>query len=126
MDAHLGAALREAAPEIDTEKQLGQEQGGELSASQDGIERFVVALWQEFLGVNPVGIHDNFFELGGHSLMGIQVLSRVRDRFGVNMPLRSVFEAVTPAEFAQRIRVMRWAENPSRGESDIEREEIEI
>jgi acyl transferase domain-containing protein/acyl carrier protein len=126
MDAHLGAALREAAPEIDTEKQLGQEQGGELSASEDGIERFVVALWQEFLGVNPVGIHDNFFELGGHSLMGIQVLSRVRDRFGVNMPLRSVFEAVTPAEFAQRIRVMRWAENPSRGESDIEREEIEI
>jgi len=123
MNAPLGAALRKAA---DSQTQFGQEQEGELSASEDGIEGFVVALWQELLGVNSVGVHDNFFQLGGHSLMGTQVLSRVRERFGVDLPLRSVFEAITPEEFAQRIRVMRWAANPSRDESDVEREEIEI
>ena len=58
--------------------------------------------------------------------MGTQVLSRVRERFRINLPLRSVFEAATPAELAERIRVMRWAVSPSVASTEVEREEIEI
>jgi NAD(P)-dependent dehydrogenase (short-subunit alcohol dehydrogenase family) len=126
MNAVHTAPIRAAKPQTANHEQFGQEQDGELPASEDGVEEFIVALWQELLGVNPIGVHDNFFQLGGHSLMGTQVLSRVRERFRVNLPLRSVFEAVTPAEFAQRIRVLRWATNPTQADSDIEREEIEI
>ncbi|MGA8530341.1 MAG: SDR family NAD(P)-dependent oxidoreductase, partial [Acidobacteriaceae bacterium] len=79
--------------------------------AQDEVEAGVMEVWEELLGV-PVGPQDNFFELGGHSLVGTQVLSRIRERFGVSLDVRTVFEAVTPAELAERIRLMRWALNP--------------
>jgi acyl carrier protein len=97
-----------------------------LPSAEDEIEGFIAHLWQELLGVKSVDLHDNFFQLGGHSLMGTQVLSRVRERYRINLPLRSLFEAATPAEFAQRIRVMRWAVTPSTEGTEAEREEIEI
>ncbi|HVR99816.1 MAG TPA: condensation domain-containing protein [Thermoanaerobaculia bacterium] len=60
-------------------------------------EIHVAGLFQELLGVEPVGLHDSFFELGGHSLLGTSLLARVRDLFGVELPLRAVFEAPTVA-----------------------------
>ena len=45
---------------------------------QTGLERSIVALWQEVLGVEKVGVHDNFFDLGGHSLLMSKVHSRLR------------------------------------------------
>ena len=59
------------------------------------------------LGVEQVGIDDNFFMLGGHSLLGTQVIMRVVEAFGVEMPLRTIFNAPTvrllSAEIEQRI-----------------------
>jgi acyl carrier protein len=59
------------------------------------------------LGVEQVGIDDNFFMLGGHSLLGTQVIMRVVDVFGVEMPLRTIFNAPTvrllAAEIEKRI-----------------------
>jgi acyl carrier protein len=99
---------------------------GDTAGSQDESEAFVIAVWEELLGT-PVASSDNFFELGGHSLMGTQLLSRVRERFGVNLPLRSLFEAPTPAQLAERIRVVLWAAHPpAEAPSDSEREEIEF
>jgi NAD(P)-dependent dehydrogenase (short-subunit alcohol dehydrogenase family) len=126
MGADLEASVRAAAQAEHREQGRHGEQNVELSAAEDEVEAFIASLWQELLGVDSVGINDNFFQLGGHSLMGTQVLSRVRERYRVNLPLRIVFEAVTPAELAQRIRVMSWAMNPTDGGSDTEREEIEI
>jgi acyl transferase domain-containing protein len=92
----------------------------------DDVEIVVMAIWEELLGV-AIHPQDNFFELGGHSLIGTQVLSRVRERFGVNLGMRSVFEAVTPAQMAVRIRMMRWALNPVPDmEATENREEIGI
>jgi amino acid adenylation domain-containing protein len=65
------------------------------------VEQVLVKIFAEVLGLKHVGIHDNFFELGGHSLLATQLVSRVRDSFGLELPLRSVFEASTIAELSQ-------------------------
>ena len=64
------------------------------------IEQELVAIWEQLLGVTPVGIHDNFLEMGGHSLLATQLMSRVQETFGVQIPLRRFFEAATIADMA--------------------------
>jgi acyl transferase domain-containing protein len=97
-----------------------------FAAAEDDVEQFIVTVWEELLGIEPIGIHDNFFNLGGHSLLGTQVLARMRERFKVDLSLRTVFEAVTPAELAQHVRVTSWASTSASSASAMEREEIEI
>ena len=78
-------------------------------APTTSLEAALVELWTQLLGRKQVGIHDNFFELGGHSLLATQLVSRIRDRFQVELPLRSVFETPTIAELAQKMEASRWA-----------------
>ncbi len=66
-----------------------------LVGPSNAVEQNLVELWQELLGVAPIGIEDNFFELGGHSLLAIQLVSRIRDRLGFELPVGKVFEAPT-------------------------------
>src|SRR6185503_12018552 len=72
-------------------------------------EETVAGIWARVLGVEKVGIHDNFFELGGHSLLATQVISRVRNMFGEEVELRSLFEAPTVAGLTQRIEAAQRA-----------------
>ena len=58
---------------------------------RDATEAALAAVWCEVLGVDRVGVHDNFFELGGHSLKAAQVVSRVRQRLGRELPLAALF-----------------------------------
>ncbi len=98
----------------------------EFAATDDELERFVLDTWQELLGTQAIGLHDNFFQLGGHSLLGTQVLARIHSKFGVSLPLRTVFEASTPAALAQSVRLASWASIASTDHEETEREEIEL
>jgi amino acid adenylation domain-containing protein len=55
------------------------------------IEKLVAQVWQEVLGVEQAGLNDDFFDLGGHSLNTIQIRSRLSQRLGVNVPLKTIF-----------------------------------
>ena len=67
------------------------------------VEEVLVGIWSEVLGLKRVGIHDNFFELGGHSLLATQLISRVRDAFQIELPLRSLFEQATIAGLSKEV-----------------------
>jgi SAM-dependent methyltransferase/acyl carrier protein len=69
-------------------------------APRPGIEQSLAGIWSDLLGLSQVGIHDNFFDLGGHSLLTTQLISRVRDLFKVELPLRQVFQQPTIAALA--------------------------
>jgi acyl transferase domain-containing protein/acyl carrier protein len=72
-------------------------------APTNDIETSIAEIWQELLGIEQVGIHDNLFDLGGDSLLVIQVVSRIREVSGIEVPLRSIFETPTIAELAERV-----------------------
>ncbi|MET0398153.1 MAG: condensation domain-containing protein, partial [Longimicrobiaceae bacterium] len=76
-------------------------------APRTAAEEVLAGIWSEMLGMERVGAEDGFFELGGHSLLATQVVSRARQAFGVEVPLRALFEARTVAGLAGRIEALR-------------------
>lgn len=76
------------------------ELGTPYAKPQNRMEEKLVRIWQEVLGVRPVGIDDNFFDLGGHSLAATRVVSRVIQLFQIDMPLQSLFQSPTIAAMA--------------------------
>jgi acyl transferase domain-containing protein len=86
----------EATTASSLEIQVSPESNSEVDA--------IVEIWSDLLADKNIGPADNFFELGGHSLLGTMILSRVRERFGVALTLRTLFEAPTPQGFAEQIR----------------------
>ncbi|HEV7506854.1 MAG TPA: non-ribosomal peptide synthase/polyketide synthase [Thermoanaerobaculia bacterium] len=84
--------------------------GAMFVAPRTALEELLAGVWAEALQVERVGVDDNFFTLGGHSLLAMQVISRVREAFGVELPLRSLFERPTVAAMAAKVEVLRSAE----------------
>ncbi len=74
------------------------------------IEEGLAGIWSDVLGVERISVHDNFFQLGGHSLLAAQVISRMRNTFSVDLPLRRIFETPTVAGLATAIYEMQAAE----------------
>jgi amino acid adenylation domain-containing protein len=69
------------------------------------IEEGIAAIFAEVLALpsEAVGAHAGFFELGGHSLLGTRAIARIRRAFGVDLPLRALFEAPTPAALGVKV-----------------------
>jgi amino acid adenylation domain-containing protein len=79
-------------------------------APRTPTEELLANVWAEILRVRSVGVHDNFFDLGGHSLLATQVVSRIRETFKVELPVRALFEKPTIVELAQSIDVALQSE----------------
>ena len=73
-------------------------------------EQTLAGIWSEVLDATSPGLHDNFFYLGGHSLAAARVISRVRQAFGVDVPLRALFDHPTLSELAAHIETYAPAE----------------
>ncbi|MFL6292628.1 MAG: amino acid adenylation domain-containing protein, partial [Thermoanaerobaculia bacterium] len=63
-------------------------------------EERLLAIWREVLGIERLGVHDSFFDLGGHSLLATQLMARLRESFGIEVHLRTLFQAPTVAGLA--------------------------
>jgi acyl carrier protein len=84
---------------IETQKQQRglHDAEGTYVAPRSEVEQELVKIWAAVLGLQRVGVNDNFFKLGGNSIIAAQLLSRVRDSFQVELPLRLMFEMPTVA-----------------------------
>ncbi|MEW6737872.1 MAG: AMP-binding protein, partial [Acidobacteriota bacterium] len=80
---------------------------------QTPVEEQLANIWASLLGLDQVGSKDNFFELGGHSLLATQVISRIRDHFQIELPLRSLFETPTITDLAKSIEAILLAKQNS-------------
>ena len=77
--------------------------GGGPAALRTPVEEVIADIWSQILGVETVGRYDNFFQLGGHSLLGTRVVSRIRQAFKIDFPLRLLFQFQTLASLAERV-----------------------
>ena len=125
------AALPVTANGKTDRRALESAQGGNRHAATTGSEpprteneRVLAALWQDLLGVGPVGRLDNFFHLGGHSLLATQLLARIQRTFPVDLSLRELFDHPTIAELTMVVERSLAATPPKDGPT--EREEFEF
>jgi len=75
----------------------------DLVTPRTPVEEAIAEIWIALLKLDRVGVHDNFFALGGHSLLAAQLVARLRAAFGLDLPLRALFETPTVAGLAERI-----------------------
>ncbi|MBP1473179.1 amino acid adenylation domain-containing protein [Frateuria sp. MAH-13] len=92
------------------------------------VERTLAGIWAQVLGREaPIGVHDSFFDLGGHSLMATQLITRVGSQWGIDLPVRRMFEMPTIHEMAAYIETVLSLETS--GPTDTlpqDHEEIEV
>ena len=108
-----GKVNRNALP-----NQIGVEAEENYSAPRTALEQVLAGIFSEVLSLERVGVNDSFFDLGGHSLLATQVVSRVREAFQLELPLRKLFKAPSVTRLAasiledeaKRERVERTAE----------------
>ncbi|WP_298427802.1 non-ribosomal peptide synthetase [uncultured Kordia sp.] len=81
-------------------------------------EKQLVAIWEELLGIENIGIKDNFFQLGGHSLLAIKLITRISKTFETEISVKEVFHFVTIEEIAKYLEIF--------SEQDQENEDEEI
>ncbi len=67
------------------------------------LEKTLCSMWSEVLEVDPIGINQNFFELGGHSLIATQLISRIREKFSMDLPITSLFDEPTVEGLTKKV-----------------------
>ncbi|AFZ01578.1 non-ribosomal peptide synthetase [Calothrix sp. PCC 6303] len=110
-------------PNFQNESELG------FVAPRTPSEQIVAGIWGQVLKQEQIGIYDNFFDLGGHSLLATQAISRLKEAFAIEFPLRNIFEAPTIVQLVERIEKMltvKQLQLVSSHGGDNNREEIEL
>lgn len=74
-------------------------------APRNEIEHQIAEVWQSVLGLKAIGVYDNFWELGGHSVLATQVVSRLKEKFHIPLPLRALFETPTIEKLGETVRL---------------------
>ena len=95
--AEVAEPPRHARPEL----------SADYAAPCTELERELATLWEGLLGVHPVGLRDNFFDLGGHTLLATQLMAKLRERYQVELSLRTLFTAPTVESLARRVEAAR-------------------
>ncbi len=95
-----GKIDRKALPRVDKQQMIVDTA---YVAPQTPVENGLAEIWQELLHIAKISVQANFFDLGGHSLLATQVMSRVRNAFQVELPLRKLFEGPSIAKLAREV-----------------------
>ncbi|WP_348705598.1 amino acid adenylation domain-containing protein [Tenacibaculum sp. 190524A02b] len=98
-----GKIDKKSLPEPD----LSELSSKEYVAPSNETEEELVAIWQELLGIERIGIHDDFFELGGHSLLATRLVSMIRTRLATEVSIREIFEQTTVEEQASLVEIFK-------------------
>jgi thioesterase domain-containing protein/acyl carrier protein len=82
-------------------------------APRTSLEKVLVGIWQEILGLEQVGVQDNFFDLGGHSLLAVRLIAQIQKQFGQDLPLAMLFQGATIRQLTsllrQQINPLPWS-----------------
>jgi acyl carrier protein len=113
-----GKVDRAALPAPDAANTSGD---GAFVAPRTPVEQRVAGIVAGLLGLEQIGMDDNFFLLGGHSLLGAQIIARVGDTFGVDLPLHILYDAPTVAELAAEIERVVLATLEEMSDDEIQR-----
>jgi amino acid adenylation domain-containing protein len=104
-----GKVNHAALPSLEEARQ--QQLKRNYTAPRNATQEVLAGIWSEVLSVERISIKDNFFELGGHSLLATQVMSRVREAFQAEVPLRALFETPTIEGIATRVEAALQADD---------------
>ena len=113
-----GKVDRSALPAPDTENTL---RDNVFISPRNPVEERLAAILAPLLGLDKVSMEDNFFLLGGHSLLGTQLIARVRDAFGIELTLRTLFDAPTVSKLAAQIEALLLAKLEAMSEAEAQR-----
>jgi len=95
-----GKVDRRALPAPDLSR---QESEATFVAPRNEVERQLTEIWEQTLGVQPIGVNDNFFELGGHSILAVKLFWQIEKTFNKNLPLAILFQSGTVEALAKII-----------------------
>jgi amino acid adenylation domain-containing protein len=98
-----GKIHRPGLPEVDMEAM----EAAPYVAPRNEDEKILCALYEDVLNQERVSVTGNFFDLGGHSLLATRLVTRIRETFSLDLPLRALFETPTVAELAERVRTQK-------------------
>src|SRR5262249_35660195 len=101
----IGKVDRRALPGPDPTRPAG---APAFVAPQNALERQLTAMWEQLLGIQPIGVQDNFFALGGNSLLALRLVAQIAKIVGKPFPAARLFQAPTIAQLASLLRQDAW------------------
>jgi amino acid adenylation domain-containing protein len=94
-------------------RSMRSEQVQDWVGPRDSLEHRIAAVWEQVLGIYPIGVHEDFFDLGGHSLMAVRLISGIAKTTGITLPIAAMFQASTIEDQAEVLRSKDWQEKDS-------------